>query len=463
VAASLLSVLEWQIGFALTALATLAVATGLSLYVPLLVLLVLAPLRTLVATEANWQFPLDIGQIAFLLFVFAYLAHHILYKKRFRLRLAPLHVALGVFLIATGITSITATEQIFWLTEWFKWVVVLALLLIIPQFAKPQWLIFSVIISACANALVGLYIFLGGSGADHLAIMGRFFRAFGTFGQPNPFGGFMGLVLPLALMSGYGVLARLWNRNRIMIRQTDIILLLFYGGASLLLLAALIASWSRGAWLGFIAAGVVMVFALPRRLWQSLALTGATIGILLLVWFTGLLPASITTRIASSTAEYFTLYDVRGVDISSANYAVVERLAHWQAALNMVDSRPWLGIGFGNYEVAYAEYRLVNWPEALGHAHNYYLNIWAEAGILGALAYIGLWLTVIVMTWRLREHPDPFTRAAIIGLLGSWTYLSVHSLLDNLYVNNLFVHIGILLVILVIYDQQLWSGKDWNQ
>jgi len=461
-AASFLSIISWQAGLITTLLATLALSTGISLYVPLLALLVLAPLRTLIATEANWSFPLDIGQVTFILFIAAYLAHHVLQKWRFQLKITPLHIVLCLFLLATGITTVTASAQSFWITEWFKWGVILVLLLVLPQFAKPQWLIFSLIIAACANALVGLYIFLGGSGADHLAILGRFFRAFGTFGQPNPFGGFMGLILPLSLMSGYGVLARIWNRSDHSVQRDDVIALCFYGMASIVLLAGLIASWSRGAWLGFIAAGLVMIFALPRKIWQSLSISAIAVVLLLGIWFTGVLPQSITARISSATEEYFTLYDVRGVDITSANYAVVERLAHWQAALNMVDSHPWFGIGFGNYEVAYEEYRLVNWPEALGHAHNYYLNIWAEAGILGLFAYCGLWLTAATMTWRLRKHPDPIARATSIGLLGSWVYLAAHSFLDNLYVNNLFIHLGVLLTILLIYDQQLWSGKDWK-
>ncbi len=49
------------------------------------------------------------------------------------------------------------------------------------------------------NALIGLYEFFGGSGALVLLIDNRFSRAFGTFGQPNPFGGFMGLLAPVAL------------------------------------------------------------------------------------------------------------------------------------------------------------------------------------------------------------------------------------------------------------------------
>jgi len=137
------------------------------------------------------------------------------------------------------------------------------------------------------------------------------------------------------------------------------------------------------------------------------------------------------------------------------NYAVVERLAHWQAALNMARANPWLGVGLGNYEAAYPQYRLINWGFPLGHAHNYYLNILAEAGIIGLVGYAALWIGVFWLTWRTRQHPDPFSRLIAIGLLGSWTYLSVHSLTDNLYVNNLFLHLGVMFGLLAVLYRQV--------
>ena len=42
-----------------------------------------------------------------------------------------------------------------------------------------------------------------------------------------------------------------------------------------------------------------------------------------------------------------------------------------------------------------------------------------------------------------------------IGLLGCWTYLAVHSIFDNLYVNNLFLHLGVLLGMLSILHMQV--------
>jgi putative inorganic carbon (hco3(-)) transporter len=158
----------------------------------------------------------------------------------------------------------------------------------------------------------------------------------------------------------------------------------------------------------------------------------------------------ISTPRSSSTAEFFAFEDVRGVDITPDNYAIAERLAHWQAAINMITAHPFLGVGFGNYATAYPSYQLINWIEPLGHAHNYYLNIFAEVGIIGLLVYGKVWITIFRMTWEATFHPDTLSRLVIIGLLGSWVYLSVHSFFDNLYVNNIFLHLAVMLSIIVL-------------
>jgi O-antigen ligase len=140
---------------------------------------------------------------------------------------------------------------------------------------------------------------------------------------------------------------------------------------------------------------------------------------------------------------------VRGVGINDANYSVLERLAHWQAALEMFRTRFWTGVGIGGYEPAYADFALINWPIALGHAHNYYLTLAAETGIIGLIAYLVLWALVFRWTWWASRRAHGLLRGVTIGLLGAWTHLSVHHLLDSLYVNNVHLHIAALLGILV--------------
>jgi O-antigen ligase len=162
----------------------------------------------------------------------------------------------------------------------------------------------------------------------------------------------------------------------------------------------------------------------------------------------GLLPASILDRLAQ-TVEYFGVFDVRTVQVSSENWAVVERMAHWQAGWYMFMDHPWLGVGAGNYAEAYAAYFVGTWREALGHAHNYYLNILAELGIAGG----GILLLLLGLAFRQlggalvqsEDRNTSFWRAALAGVFGGLVVFCVHNLFDSLFVHSVNIQVGVLL------------------
>lgn len=452
--------LAWQ-PIAVTLVLLVAIIAASSLISPVaavIVLLIFAPLRTLIETEAPGLLPVDIGllTVAAVAFVW-YLVRIARAQPLLRIPRSALWAYTLPFFVVAALTGLSAFSFGAWLNEWLKWAIMLGLALFVLNLKRWEWLVFGVTLAALANAIVGLYIFLGGSGALHLLVEGRFFRAFGTFGQPNPFGGFMGLIAPLAAATAWGYALLTWQtwRRKNRIDTPYAALMIFYATAAALISVGVIISWSRGAWLGFGVSMMLMLISLPRQRRISVAML-ALIGFgAVIVLTTDLLPMSITSRITSATEELFNVQDVRGVDITAQNYAVVERLAHWQAALNMASAHPWLGVGFGNYEIAYDQYRILNWREPLGHAHNYYLNVLAETGIIGLLCYMVLWTGILWITWRARQHPDPLARAVTVGLLGTWLYLLLHSLTDNLYVNNLFLHLGILLGVVALLHSQI--------
>ena len=56
------------------------------------------------------------------------------------------------------------------------------------------------LVAAIFQAGVGIWQFFRDRGPEHFLILDdRFYRAYGTFEQPNPYGGFIGLSLPLAV------------------------------------------------------------------------------------------------------------------------------------------------------------------------------------------------------------------------------------------------------------------------
>ncbi|MDX2141052.1 MAG: O-antigen ligase family protein [Chloroflexota bacterium] len=466
----------WVVG-ALIAGAALA-ATALITPTALLgALLILAPLRTLYATEAPRlaypNIPLDIGQWLLIALIGVWAIQRLLRLRhpssasisRLHLkRLIRMLLPLIAFIATAALSAFNAYSLSAWLSETLKFVqmLIIAVIVIDLLHTTPRdTFVALLVLAGLANAVIGIYQYYGGSGALHLLINERHFRAFGTFGQPNPFGGFMGLTLPLALAA---MLAALWSQFQHWRARRSILelvttpactRLIFFAVASATIAIALYMSFSRGAWLGVAVAVGVMVFALPRRLGHSLLLAAVALLVAGAVIASGRLPAGIAARLSTVTEDVFNVRDVRGVDINPENYAVIERLAHWQAAVNMATHYPWTGVGLGNYEIAYEDFRLINWKFPLGHAHNYYLNVLAETGIIGLVFYATFIVSILFLAWRTRRHPDPSSRLIAIGILGVWVYLCVHSLTDNLYVNNLFIHLSVTIGLLVALNREL--------
>lgn len=408
---------------------------------------------------------LDSGQLLFLITVGAWLA---LGARRGRIVLpsTPFNLPLVLFSVFTALTLLQAPSLVFGVKELLKWLEIALIMIMVSDLVVGRgwvqigpgedadtlslglrWLLGAILFAGLTQALIGIWQFgLRAEGPEHFRILGGdFYRAYGTFEQPNPFGGFMAWMAALGLGALGGAAMAFWRARSLKGRQ-----LWWWIGVALATFAAALAllfSWSRGAWLGFVAGAGMMLFFWPRRRRWGVVLISVAVGAFLLGWQLGLVPAPVTTRLGGF-ADDLRLGDVRGVDINDANYAVIERLAHWQAALEMARQELWLGVGFGNYEPAYAQYALINWPQPLGHAHNYYLNLLAETGLIGLGLYLLLWGTIFVQTIRLAESLPWPRRGIALGLLGVWTALSAHHLLDKLYVNNLYLHIGVMLGIL---------------
>ena len=231
------AMLVLPLGWAFIALLALTciVLLPVSPIIALVVTLTLAPLRTLVSTESGLALPLDIGQILLLVYLGVWLAHR-LWRRESPLKTqadAPLLAVVGLIAVFS-LGAWTSQSLSGWLAEWLKWVAIALLIwtLSVSVDGSWSWLVFAILVSAFANALVGLFIFFGGSGADHLVILGRFFRAFGTFGQPNPFGGFMGIALPLGLAAAWAQLPSIWRDWRSHRRLPHLPLLIFCGQQS---------------------------------------------------------------------------------------------------------------------------------------------------------------------------------------------------------------------------------------
>jgi putative inorganic carbon (HCO3(-)) transporter len=372
---------------------------------------------------------------------------------------APLLLPLLIFLGA-ALLSLTVTLSLqYSLKEILKWLEVLGIYLFVVNVIggrEGKIIVILILLAGISQALLGIYQFFGRVGPEGFLLFDRFIRAYGTFEQPNPYGGYLGLVLPLAYSlslgtRGYGTRARgQGTRDKVSLLFTSSYLLVALAMAGVvLMLAAMLMTLSRGAWLGFIAALIVMNVVRSRRAAALFALVLILLSLVIAMGGLQLLPEAITQRFLDFL-PFLGGVDVHTIEVTPANFAVVERLAHWQAGWDMFSEHPWLGVGIGNYEPIYPAYALPRWDEPLGHAHNYYLNIAAEAGLVGLSAYLILWAAVFWQAWRAVRRTSGYWQGVAVGILGILTHLAVHNFFDNLYVHGMYVHIAILLGLIFV-------------
>ena len=375
--------------------------------------------------------------------------------------LLPLLIFLGAILL-----SLTVTLSLqYSLKEILKWLEVLGIYLFVVNVIgrrEAKVIVLLILLAGISQALLGIYQFFGRVGPEGFLLFDRFMRAYGTFEQPNPYGGYLGLVLPLAYSlslgtKGYGARDRGKGiRDKgipYSLPLTSYFLVALATTGLVLMLAAMLMTWSRGAWLGFVAAFIVMNVVRSRRAAALFALALILLSFVIVMGGLQLLPEAITQRFLDFL-PFLGGVDISRVEITPANFAVIERLAHWQAGWDMFSEHPWLGVGIGNYEPVYSAYALPRWDEPLGHAHNYYLNIAAEAGLVGLSAYLILWAAVFWQAWQVVRRTSGYWQGVAVGILGILTHLAVHNFFDNLYVHGMYVHIAILLGLLHVVSQQ---------
>jgi putative inorganic carbon (HCO3(-)) transporter len=322
--------------------------------------------------------------------------------------------------------------------EALKWLELLIALVIVVDLAREaraaRWIIGAMMVAGAAEATYGAVQFITDNGPGAFQIQGAL-RAFGHFDQPNPFAGYLTMILPLALCMAIS------RANPTPYRWLSL-------GAATLIAAGIGLSQSRGAWLGAAVAAACLLLAWSRFT-RRLLIPGVLGGVLAVALaVSGVLPPAILDRLAQ-TIEYFGVFDVRTVEVTSENWAIVERMAHWQAGWYMFLDHPWLGVGAGNYGQAYPDYFVGMWRDALGHAHNYYINILAELGLVGGctlLLLLGLAFRQLGGALVGSEgRRNSFWRAVLAGAFGGLVVFCVHNMFDSLFVHSVNIQVGVLL------------------
>jgi Flp pilus assembly protein TadD/O-antigen ligase len=221
----------------------------------------------------------------------------------------------------------------------------------------------------------------------------------------------------------------------------------------------LVVMGSRGGWLGVvIAASVIVGTELVRRYRIGRrALDAVVIGLLTL-----LLAWPVMTSVASSLpvteeqtlAELSNTYWDRVVSRSSdalvlGDRSTRQRVMLWEDTFRLIMDRPMLGVGTGNYEFNIPKYLGPNSLELkhkmeseagiehmIFRAHNDYLEVWSESGLLGMAVFLVLLAQIVRSVSRLLvKYVKGQEEPLVIGLGAAVLATLAHALFSTNFQN----------------------------
>lgn len=168
---------------------------------------------------------------------------------------------------------------------------------------------------------------------------------------------------------------------------------------------------SRSGIIG-VALGVILVLLILRPFdsiaWRFAAAVALVLGI-----------GTAAAMWAGVPAGYFSL----DPQTSSGDH-LANRAQLWRAAIALWQTSPVVGVGAGNYEL---DLREVGLFDVRTHANSVYLQSLAEEGVVGLVALLGLFVTVIVTLARSVRRP------LVVGVLGATIALAAHQIFDDLF------------------------------
>lgn len=179
---------------------------------------------------------------------------------------------------------------------------------------------------------------------------------------------------------------------------------------AVLCLAVVILTGSRGGVLALCAGGIVVLWARFGR--RSLALVAAALALVLLI------PNPVRDRVINHDPFAYS------------------RAGIWKSSLDMIWDHP-QGVGLGNFKYVFTRYNfpvreaVIKYGKVAGTAHNEYLHIGAEMGLIGLFVFIaGIFLLIKTLRRSIKASSGSEYMGLAVGLAGGITATLVHALVD---------------------------------
>jgi O-antigen ligase len=139
------------------------------------------------------------------------------------------------------------------------------------------------------------------------------------------------------------------------------------------------------------------------------------------------------------------------------------RAHFWRGTLQIIQDHPWLGTGLGSFGSVYTRYDTSNGVYRLEQAHNDYLQIFSDAGVVGGLLGLAFVLLLFRVALRRMQSQDRFRRGVALGALAGCAGALVHSFFDFTLHTTANALLFLLLAALATADGRVEEGGDGSR
>ncbi len=265
----------------------------------------------------------------------------------------------GLIMLFSGLTGI-GDGEVYLVTIIYTVYIISSFMMMVAMKDKKGLilLLLALVLVMALSSLYGFYqYFIGGVDLDPAWIDKELFnkntkRIYSFFGNPNVYGIFLVIVLPICLSFVF------YFKN---IFVKFVFLGIFMAG-----LINVAFTMSRGSIISLLIAIYIMLIFIDRRF-----IVLGIIGLLILPF---VLPQSLLIRIMS----------IGNLKDSSSAY----RISIYLATINMIKDFFFTGVGLGSFKEVYHIYAFS--ASKSFHTHNTYLMVFVEEGILGIITFLGI-------------------------------------------------------------------------
>lgn len=387
-------------------------------------------------------------KLLFLFLIMLWGVKYVAYRKEVSIKITPLDLPIMIFISAMTLALIVQSPDLSISFQGYRavcqnilWYFIVLQLLKTRNGAEKMCLMF--VCAAFLIALHGVYQYVIGvempaSWIDQGEMAVRT-RVFSIIGSPNILGSLMVLAIPISVS--------------FMFASKETVKKIFFMGITVVMLAALVFSFSRGAWIGFAACAAVYALLKDKRLIVPVIVIGLLAAALV---------PSIGDRILYMLSPEYIESSLRG-----------GRLVRWFTGaeiLNSTLSNLIIGTGLGHFGGAVAMNREITRLVGIDviktfYMDNYYLKTAVETGLFGLAAFVMLMYQVVICSYRtIRKTSDSRLRIMEIGVMSGLLGIIVHNLIENVFevpmITSYFWMLAAVMMFLWFFNEDFADAKS---